>query len=277
MSLPYSPDGKHVETYKYTPTSPPAYAFTIIFGLAAAAHIPLLMLYRSRFMLPLLIGCICEAGGYYGRIWSAQDPGNIKPWVLTSLLTLGAPPFVAASVYMALGRFVRVLAPETHAGLRPGLVAKLYVFFDVLSLVSQLAGAGMQVTTDPTVQESGGKVILGGLIFHSLAFVAFIAVAVVFHRRIKREPEGVVREEVVGWENHMWALYAASLAILVRNIVRGIEYAQGRDGPLLGSEAPIYALDAAPMAFVVVLYAVLHPGRLIKQSRAYYQAGGSKA
>ncbi|KAG8629435.1 hypothetical protein KVT40_003300 [Elsinoe batatas] len=263
MSLPIS-DGKTFEAYPYQPTSAPGYAFTAIFGLSAITHLILIPVYRSRFTIPLLLGCILESGGNYGRAWSASDNG-IKPWVLTSLTTLAAPLFIAASMYMAFGRFVRVLAPDGHAGLKPGVVSKVYVVIDVLCLAAQVGGAGMQATTSRDVQEAGSKVILAGLVVHSLAFVAFMIVVAVFHRRIIAEPEGVVKDEVVSWRKHIWALYATSMAIL------------GRDGSLMQSEAPIFALDAAPMAFVVVLYIFLHPGRLVRQARTYYQAaGGSK-
>ncbi|KAF4551528.1 RTA1-like protein 13 [Elsinoe fawcettii] len=276
MSLPIS-DGHSFTAYPYTPTPAPGYFFTALFSLSAITHLVLLILYRSSFLLPLFIGCLLEAGGNYGRAWSASDNG-IKPWVLTSLTTLAAPLFVAGSMYMAFGRMIRVLAPDSHAGLRPGVVAKVYVVIDVLCLASQIGGAGMQATTSREVQEAGSKVILAGLVVHSLAFVAFLVVVAVFHRRVNGRPEGVVREGVVGWRKHVWALYAASMAILVRNIVRAVEYSQGRDGALLQSEAPVFALDAAPMAFVVVLYAFVHPGRLVRQARTYYQAaGGSKA
>ena len=63
------------------------------------------------------------------------------------------------------------------------------------------------------------------------------------------------------WGKYMCALDAASIAILVRNIVRIVEYSQGSDGFIASHEMMLYIFDAF-LIFCVVL--TFHPGRIIK-------------
>lgn len=71
----------------------------------------------------------------------------------------------------------------------------------------------------------------------------------------------------------MWALYAVSIAVLVRNIVRIVEYAQGGEGFIVTHEVMIYIFDAFLMFFVVLIFAVIHPGWLV---RAVDRAGKAR-
>lgn len=54
---------------------------------------------------------------------------------------------------------------------------------------------------------------------------------------------------------------------MVRNIVRGIEHAQGTDGNVSSNEVYIYIFDATPMFIVVALFAVFQAGRLRRTVR----------
>lgn len=53
--------------------------------------------------------------------------------------------------------------------------------------------------------------------------------------------------------------------MLVRNIFRIAEYTQGHEGVIARHEWFIYTFDAAMMWLVIIVYAVVHPGRLARQ------------
>lgn len=57
-------------------------------------------------------------------------------------------------------------------------------------------------------------------------------------------------------------LYAASTIIMIRSIVRVIEYIRGNSGYLLRNEALLYVFDGCLMLAVLVLYNVIHPSTL---------------
>ena len=61
----------------------------------------------------------------------------------------------------------------------------------------------------------------------------------------------------------MWALYIASICILIRSVFRVVEYVMGEDGYLLSHEIFLYIFDATLMLFTMVIYNVLHPSKII--------------
>ena len=69
--------------------------------------------------------------------------------------------------------------------------------------------------------------------------------------------------EVVNWRKHLKVLYATSGLIMVRNIVRVVEYAQGNDGYLLGHEIFLYVFDAVLMFVVMAILNVWHPSEIL--------------
>lgn len=74
-------------------------------------------------------------------------------------------------------------------------------------------------------------------------------------------------------KKHFWVIYVACGAISVRGPVRVIEFAQGPTGFVASHEAFMYVFDAAPIFFVVSIYASVHPGGLINAMRPLKTAG----
>ncbi len=62
-------------------------------------------------------------------------------------------------------------------------------------------------------------------------------------------------------------LYATSLAILVRNIYRMVEFIMGQDGYLLSTEWPTYVFDGALMLLVMIGFFIWYPSDLRPRSR----------
>jgi len=67
-----------------------------------------------------------------------------------------------------------------------GFLAKRFVLVDVICFISQMAGAGVQVSTSTSLQKIGAKIVLGGLNFQVLTFAFFVDVAWRFHVRLNR-------------------------------------------------------------------------------------------
>lgn len=65
----------------------------------------------------------------------------------------------------------------------------------------------------------------------------------------------------------MGGIYFTSVCVLVRNVFRIFEYAQGNNGFIAKHEAILYVFDAALMFVVMVALLVVHPGRLIRSIR----------
>lgn len=196
------------------------------------------------------------------------------PYVIASIFALVAPALFAASIYMILGRIIRVLGAEHHSLIRVNFLTKIFVIGDIVTFQIQSAGAGLQADKKPDSQHFGQILIVGALFLQIVIFCLFMMVAFIFNARIRKQPTSESQSSLP-WQRHMRALYTASVLILVRNIVRTIEYILGTSGYINTHEAFLYAFDAIPMFGVMVLMAGIYAPTLLRQAR--HSPGGKEA
>jgi len=100
-----------------------------------------------------------------------------------------------------------------------------------------------------------------------LFFGIFLAAAIVFHRRITKEPTQKSLQQTkswnLNWKAVLYALYTASILILVRSVFRIIEYLNGNDGFIQRHEVFLYVFDGVLMLGVMTIFNVIHPGKII--------------
>lgn len=65
---------------------------------------------------------------------------TMMPYIMQSILLLLGPTFFAASIYMILGRIIRLTNGEAHSVVRATLVTKIFLVGDILSFFAQSAG-----------------------------------------------------------------------------------------------------------------------------------------
>jgi len=121
----------------------------------------------------------------------------------------------------------------------------------------------MQSSHDTTTYNLGSKVVLIGLIIQVISFGIFVAVAVVFHMRMNKNPKGLPINNDLPWRKHIMVLYTASTLIMIRSIVRVVEYAQGFTGYILSHEVYLYVFDGTLMFVALVIFNWIHPSELI--------------
>ncbi|KAF7891437.1 uncharacterized protein EAF02_001762 [Botrytis sinoallii] len=281
ITLIQSPEGNITGGvyFTYNPSEPAAYGFTALFALLTLAHIIYMFPLRSWYFISFILGGICETFGYYGRSECHDNINDLGPWILQMILILGAPTFLAASVYMTLARLTIALGAEEHSMISPRC---------------QFLGAGVQASGDATVIAVGNKVILGGLVFQIIAFFFFLHMAWRIGSRFEKiqetHPSSLRYPELErGWKKYFRALYAVSVLLIIRNLMRAVEYGQqasgggfsyatrNDDGTLtyvghrskkIGDiEALLYVFDAVPMFLVVLIFLIIHPGKFIKRAR----------
>lgn len=214
-----------------------------------------------------------ETFGYYGRAWASSDPHDFGAWALQAFLIICAPPMISATVYMSLGRTVRILGARANALISPRATTPLFVIGDTIAFISQLAGIGLQAARSATANATGKKVVLAGLIFQLVLFGFFIVNIVVFHKRNARNPTHLsLHPRVPSWKRRVLVLYFASGCILLRNFIRIIEYAEGSKGHILTHEVYVYIFDAALMWLAMTGLLFVHPGKLLKQAKRVGEA-----
>ncbi|KAJ5856653.1 uncharacterized protein N7529_010597 [Penicillium soppii] len=249
--------------YYYVPSSPAAGIFVGLLGLSTVLHFYQLVRTRTWFMIPFVIGGALETIGYVGRLLSSiEAPDYTKgPYIMQSALILIAPAFLAASIYMTLGRIIFMLDGEKCSLIRLKWLTKIFVAGDVLSFLMQASGAGIMVqnTTNPS---TGEHIIIGGLFVQIIFFGFFMISAVVFQSRIMKSPTGRSNELEGLWRRHLTVLYITSILILVRSIVRVVEYIQGYDGFLMKEEVFIYVFDGLLMLVAMLVLQYIHPSEI---------------
>lgn len=185
---------------------------------------------------------------------------------------MGAAPMLAATIYMSLKRILNALDAGDYAPISIRWTSKLFVLFDVGCFVSQIAGSAMRA--DVKTQQTGTTLVMAGLITQVVIFFICIALTGSVHIRLNRNPTKLSDHPALSWRKCMWNLYFVSGLFLIRNLIRIIEFKQGDDGWLLSNEAPIYIFDGGFMLIIIVMMAVVHPGRLARKVVKMDKDGG---
>ncbi|KIX10713.1 uncharacterized protein Z518_01797 [Rhinocladiella mackenziei CBS 650.93] len=251
-------DGFNFKLYRYVPSLPAAIIFVVIFATLTALHT--WRLYRSRalYFTAFTIGGLFETIGYCGRIWSHYDNQAIGGFVMQAILILVAPALFAASVYMILGRLIRAIRAE-HLSLLPvRRLTTIFVVGDVISFTLQAAGGGIQSAGTLNMFNIGEKIIVVGLCMQIAFFGFFVVTVILFYQRIRAHPTPEAQQNEIPWRRHVRVLFAVSIIILVRSVVRVVEYLQGNDGYLIAHEIFLYIFDATLMVAVMTILLVYY-------------------
>lgn len=114
----------------------------------------------------------------------------------------------------------------------------------------------------PDQIKTGQHIIVAGLFIQLAFFGIFMLATVIFHIRIQKVPTAKSADLYLPWMRHIRVIYAASVLIMIRSIMRVIEYIAGNTGYILRHEAFLYVFDGCLMLAVVVLYNIVHPSEI---------------
>jgi len=256
----------------YTPSTAAAGVFTTIFILLTAYHTFRLVQHRTWFCVPFVIGGAFEIIGYIARAVAHNNTDSIPVYTIQSLLLLLAPILFAASIYMILGRLIRVLDGQSHSLIGTNWITRIFVGGDVLCFMTQGAGGGLlsQAKTKKDMN-TDNNIILGGLILQVVVFCFFVAVAVVFHLRMRKRPTQAAISGPLGgakWSRLLIGLYITSVMIAVRNLFRVIEYGLGFGNYLMSHEVFLYVFDGLLMIVVLVVCVMWYDPEISKGKKS---------
>ncbi|CAD6588008.1 MAG: hypothetical protein ASARMPRED_003375 [Alectoria sarmentosa] len=232
--------------YRYTPPLADAVLFILLFSIITLAHLFRLLRFRAWLMIPVLVSGIFEITAYLSRSISHFHTQSLGPYIIASILALVAPALFAATIYMILGRFIRLLNAPHHSLINVDHLTKIFVISDIVSLQVQSAGAGLQARKAEKSQHTGQILVIAALFLQSTIFSLFVTVAIVFHIRVLRQPTQQSRPSLP-WQKHMQGL--------------------GNGGYIDSHESFLYVFDAVPMFAVMVLLLVIYAPKLFKQGK----------
>lgn len=125
----------------------------------------------------------------------------------------------------------------------------------------------MSSAKSPSSVKLGENVIIVGLIVQIIFFGFFVAVSVIFHKRMVENPTSAAMGTSVDWRRYMFVLYFASALIMVRCLYRVIEYMEGSSGVLQSYEYFMYIFDTALMLMVTLIFLAFHPSKIVSGHR----------
>ncbi|UZP39168.1 hypothetical protein NXS19_006984 [Fusarium pseudograminearum] len=264
---PFGPvvNGTQIVFFEYLPNKPAAISFVVLFGITTLAHLIFIFIYRAWFFIPFILGGICEIFGYFGRAQAHDDPEEAGPFILQNVLLLAGTPFLAATIYMSLRRVAAALDSEHLSFLSLRWLTKLYVLIDIGCIVSQFIGAIIPASGDADAIVKGRIILITGLVVQLCALSVFIITSLYLYLRVSKEAGPFLDSSFVRWRRYFRTIEAVTVVMIIRSIVRAVEYLQGQGGFVISHEVFIYLFDALPMFLVMLFFLVVHPGRLVKE------------
>ncbi|KAF2851581.1 RTA1-domain-containing protein [Plenodomus tracheiphilus IPT5] len=251
--------------YRYTPSLAAAVSSLVFFLLLALLHLYQFLQRRNRIIIFVVIGTLCEVGGFGARIGSHMDNTSWAPFIVQGVLLLVGPLFFAATIYMMLGRTIRLAGGEDVNLIPARWYTRVFVTADVSTLIIQGLGDVMG-TMQLALAIAGEKIVIAGLALQVATFVFFLIASLDFQIRMERKHRAMqtfTSTATVGWRKVLYILYTVSALILFRCVFRLIEYSMGNAGYLIAHEWTLYAFDAVPMFLVLVLLLVLKPNEYV--------------
>jgi RTA1 like protein len=136
----------------YRPSMPGNILFLVIFAIIAIAQLFLGIKYKTGLVcVSMLLGLTSEVIGYIARVLMNGDPFDRTYFLIYLIcLTLG-PVFMAAAIYLCLGRIVVVYGEEISR-IRARSYTVFFMGCDILSLVVQAVGGGIAASYPLTNQ-----------------------------------------------------------------------------------------------------------------------------
>jgi hypothetical protein len=120
-------------------------------------------------------------------------------------------------------------------------------------------------STHVSTASTGSDIVLTGLVVQIVLFGFFVAVALIFHRRMGATPTPKSEHIKLPWTRLMYILYITSTFILTRCIVRVAEFVECFEGYIILHEVFLYTLDAVPMAAVAAMLGIWYPAACLNQ------------
>lgn len=168
---------------------------------------------------------------------------------------------------MSLGRITVALHSQHLSFINTRWLTKIYVLIDIACIFSQFIGALMPVSGDPDSAKKGQIILIAGLITQLSALSLFVFMSWHIYQRIKENKGKFLDSSSITWRRYFRVIEIVTCIMIVRSLVRSIEFLQGQGGYVISHETFIYVFDASLMFLIMVIFLVVHPGRLVRKRR----------
>ena len=138
----YVPEWACNSNYNYYPSFAAALIFAIVFGITTTLHIYQAFAHKKlRLCWVIIMGATWEFASFALRTAGTKNQQSTPIAFVSQILVLLAPMWVNAFDYMVMGRMIYFFVPEQKIwGIKGVKIAKIFVWLDVLSFLTQVGG-----------------------------------------------------------------------------------------------------------------------------------------
>jgi len=272
--------------YIYDPSVPLAIVGTVAMTIVLVFSIYQYIRHRSWFFWAAITGLLMLELGHICRLVSAIDEKQDVPFLVSWLMILLAPSFLAAACYTAFSRVVWFSCPTSELDFKtlwcfPRWITPTFVVFDLFSFVIQLVGASQisrqydrDQSPERTIESSERKALPGrvilvlGLVLQMMCFVSFSVISCRYFY-LSRNWRAFDLGDMKLWRKLSYTINASSIIIALRATYRTMEIPHDQDYGLKylqSHEWCFWTFDAVPILLVLIIFAVFHPGRYLPRS-----------
>ncbi|CAK7231652.1 hypothetical protein SCUCBS95973_007990 [Sporothrix curviconia] len=243
--------------------------FLVLFAGTTVAHVFQAAHYKKNYCWVIIMSSLWQLLTYIFRTVSIQAPASFGDFAAWFVLILVAPLWTNAFAYMVFGRLVHNYTPDRKLwGLPASKFGLVFVVLDIVAFVIQVYGAAtataQNITTDDELRDL--HVYMGGVGVQ----LVFILICLVFGVKLW----SVMRHEAAqspSARSAMLLIYTQFIVlvlIIIRIIFRIDEYSYGLESTIPNHEAFQYCLDTLPMFIAILMYNIVHPGRVMRGPEA---------
>ena len=238
--------------------------------IVAALHHAFTLRYARKIWwcyLPVITG-IGEAVGYIFRV-RAVESQELGPMIITTLFLLIPPILLAVVDYEVVAKLLKATG-KTIGWINHRNLSRTFVLLDVLCFCIQASSAPLMLSKDPSKQDQGSRIILGGLCFQFLVFVSFVGVA----WKVMRLPQLAHADKLPAVKRCLNICIWTILIMLLRNAYRLYEYSlqfaerdRRKTEVILRHEWELYVFEFAPIWAVHVVFLVYNFGWMLPDDK----------
>ncbi|KAL7917446.1 RTA1 like domain-containing protein [Trichoderma austrokoningii] len=247
--------------WSFCPSLAPSILFICLFALTLIAHVGQAVYYRKPYSWIIIMSALWQVLTYIFRTLSIQNPASYSSYVAWFVLILVAPLWTNAYVYTVFGRMVwGYTATHKLWRIKAWQFGLIFIILDIVAFVVQVVGAAQAAGSNTTDQQvlNGLHIYMGGVGLQFAFILIFCVYALQFFFETRQSPSA----------RQAFILFYAQILVLamivLRIIFRICEYSQGLDSKIPDHEAYQYCLDSLPMFIALVVYNVVHPGRIMR-------------
>ncbi|CDO93403.1 unnamed protein product [Kluyveromyces dobzhanskii CBS 2104] len=261
-------------TFRYQPSKAAAIASCAIFSVLFLGLLMMIIGSTKRFeevsageihnvkrktvlkYFPFLMGIVMEVVGYGMRYDSSLDIEKITPFVIQSVFLLVAPSLYASTIYTVFGQLTRTLKCTRLSIVPAHRITAIFILGNLAGAAMQGAGVGVMSSAEThSGVNTGSHVIIAGLFIQIAVFGLFMITELRLLLQAKHT-NNIVSQLSSQWYVLSFTLLGMSVFIMIRFIVRAVEFIEGGGGYIMGHECFLYVFDTMLMMLATLLWII---------------------